>query len=717
MSVPRDAFERALAFGGPVIGLLCLDKALKLAAADRIDNIAPLPRTLLPLLATLLQYRPLAVSLAIPAIGIPLAFLLGRSAGRTGRLIGWLLATLLGCAAAALESAHQGVSGLFEASTWNPAIDEVRNFPALWWREVLVAALILAALSWHFASAERRPARLRSIAVGCLLLLGCVVVGVDCGFFILTDAQLTDADVAYAFSAPREAWLIVHGTVTPQALVPCVASVCVLAALYIARDYRRSPHQPPPAGRSVQLGVIVGSAAVLSFAAPAIPADPSLESYVGDPLVQLTLGPIWSSMKRRLFVGVTGSASARVPDLYAASVTAIETPQTRPLNVVIVMLESVRADATTVYSPNLPTTPFLAELAQESLVVDDMYAVIPRTSAAWIAILSGRYPGTREVVKDYSSRRPLAALNSSLPIVLRGRGYSSAFVTPTSITYENDSEIVQSLGFEKVVTVDDMPAPASGMVTPFGWEDRAALAPIGRWLDEPARHTGPFLLAVMTNVGHWPYSLPDGYGAHHYPSRTPEHESYLNCVRYIDDYLRELVGALRSRNLLENTVLVILGDHGEEFQEHGGIVHGFALYDEVLRIPMLIRLPQSDARRGHVTGLRQQIDVLPTIAEALGLTLTGQPLAGRSLLSTSGHEELFFGTHLERSYLALRDSSHLYLYDFGRDSTKVFDLKHDPGEHTDVHSSTSMSAISQAEIDLLAWHRRVTATFAEVGAP
>ena len=711
LTAPRSALMRALLFASALLGILFTDKALKLAAAGRIDNIAPLPRTLLPLLTMLLQYRPFALGLAILAMGLPLSTLLGRRAGRTGRVVGWLLALPLGVATTALHIAFGPGSGSIDAPGWPSAIDELHDVPALWWREVLTAVIVVTGLGLHFASADRKPARIRGAVVVTALFISCVIVGIDFGFFVLTDAQLNDADVAYAFSAPREAWLVAHDSITYLACAPLVASLCVLITVYALSRYRRPPQQSPLPGRGVHVGLILAGAAFLSIAAPALPADLSLESYVGSPLVQLTVGPIWSSIKRRFFATAAGSVSGRVPDLSAASVVAVETPRTRPLNVVIVMLESVRADATTVYNPNLPTTPFLAELAQESLVVDDMYAVIPRTSAAWVAILAGRYPGTREIVKDYASRAPVAPLDSSLPAILRARGYASAFVTPTSMTYENDSEVIGALGFQKLVIAADIPAPRSGSVTPFGWEDRAALEPIGRWLDERTQHGGPFLLAVMTNVGHYPYGLPSDYPTRHYPSRTPEHDSYLNCVHYIDDYLRELVGLLRSRDLLENTLLIVLGDHGEEFQEHGGIVHGFALYDEVLHIPMLMRLPQADARRGNIKGLRQQIDVLPTIVESLGLELQGQPVPGRSLLSSPGHEALFFGTHLERSFLALREGPYKYLYDLSRDSIKVFDLEQDPGEHSDVHSNISMGAISQAEIDLLAWHRRVTQTY------
>ena len=710
--MPRSPFGRALLFSAPLIGILFGDKALKLAAAARFDNIAPLPEATLPLVALLMEYWPLVACLVIPAIGLPLSALLGRWAGGTGKFVAWLLVVPLGAATTAgLEFALRGGSKPFDRPAWRSAIDQLHDIPALWWREGLVAAVAVAVLRLHFASADRAPARVRSIAVGSVLFIACVIIGIDFGFFVLTDAQLTDADVAYAFSAPREAWLVAHGAITLNAFAPLIVSIGVLISLYALPGRPRPPEESVPSGRRVHVGWFLAGSACLAFLLPGLPADLSLESYVGTPLLQLTVGPVWGSIKRRFFAG-TGSASARVPDLSQASIVGVETLRARPLNVVVVMLESVRADATTVYSPSLPTTPFLAELAQESLVVDDMYAVIPRTSAAWVAILSGRYPGTREVVRDYASQLPVPALKSSLPALLRAGGYASAFITPTSISYENDSDVVRALGFQKVVTVDDIPAPASGMVTPFGWEDRAALQPIGRWLDERTQHRGPFLLAVMTNVGHYPYGLPQAYPIRHYPSRTPEHASYLNCVHYIDGYLRELVDLLRVRNLLENTLLIVLGDHGEEFQEHGGIVHGFALYDEVLHIPMLMRFPQVDARRGHITGLRQQIDILPTVAEALGISLQGLPIAGRSLLSTSGHEALFFNTHLERSFLALRAGSYKYLYDLSRDSTKVFDLKRDPGEHTDLHADVSIGEISQAETDLLAWHRRVTQTYA-----
>jgi len=158
-------------------------------------------------------------------------------------------------------------------------------------------------------------------------------------------------------------------------------------------------------------------------------------------------------------------------------------------------------------------------------------------------------------------------------------------------------------------------------------------------------------------------------------------------------------------------VVVFLGDHGEEFYEHGTFMRGQLLYDESLHIPMLIRLPQAAKRTGHIAGLRQQIDVLPTLADALGFELLDNVLPGRSLLSSPGHPTLFFAAHMPTSYLAMRTTSRKYIYNFARDETSVFDLERDPGEQTDVSADIPAAELDQAGADLRAWQTRVRHAF------
>ena len=299
-----------------------------------------------------------------------------------------------------------------------------------------------------------------------------------------------------------------------------------------------------------------------------------------------------------------------------------------------------------------------------------------------------------------------------MPRLLRARGYASAFFLPTTLDFGADVAVVRTLGFDEVVTKESIPEPASGLVTPFGWEDRALLPPIGRWLDQRASDKRPFLLAVMTNVGHAPFGLPSDYHMQPFPSLNRKHERYLNCMHYVDGYVRDLVQELRARGLLDKTVLIVLGDHGEEFGEHGSFLRAAGLHEELLQIPMIIRLPAVARRIGHIGGLRQQMDVLPTVADALGLELRGGALPGSSLLSDPrGHEALFFAQYWDRTALALRIGNLKYIYSFGRSPPETFDLDSDPMERRNIAAQPPSRDELQARTDMLAWRDRAAQTF------
>ena len=87
------------------------------------------------------------------------------------------------------------------------------------------------------------------------------------------------------------------------------------------------------------------------------------------------------------------------------------------------------------------------------------------------------------------------------------------------------------------------------------------------------------------------------------------------------------------------------------------------------------------------------------------------------MLSTRGHQTLFFSTYLDRTYLAMRDGNYKYVYDADNDQTEVYDLSRDPGEHHSIQGSTPSAAIDQAQSDLLSWRRRVRQTYLGAQAP
>ena len=105
---------------------------------------------------------------------------------------------------------------------------------------------------------------------------------------------------------------------------------------------------------------------------------------------------------------------------------------------------------------------------------------------------------------------------------------------------------------------------------------------------------------------------------------------YLNSVAWTDQVVGNLADALQSAGLAENTLLVIMGDHGEAFQEHGQSVHNFSVYNEEVRIPLMFVNPQVIPRRIDVTALARQIDIAPSILDLAGIAAPPNRPASRA---------------------------------------------------------------------------------------
>ncbi len=714
LPVASQAFRRALSISLLLFVMLVADKVLKLPTglpAGLFEGTPVSNAWDFVVARTQFAYLPklLVCSLLVGA----LVYMITRWRHRVPLAI--VAAVPLVYAGSVAAGAISGDTNPWASELLGQSFLELEQLLALYWQDLGVALVVLALLSWLLAVEARNHSKLARAATILVIAVPLVLTGLDISYFVATRTQLTSSELFYAVASPFDAV-----TATKDAfswnnwagvfLALAVLGVCLFIAL------RR---QAPASTQSrAPLGFVAWPTVALLFAAPVVPLNLRLEQFADSPVARFSSDALIEPVIQLVTLQGNARGSERVPVLDSAAVKATSTSNAAPLNVVIIMLESARADATTIYSPDLDTTPFLAELARESLVVDNMYAVVPRTSAAWIATLTGRYPAPVTVIKRWSEGRNAHVLNSSLARLLRPLGYTSAYFMPTELNFENENGIVQALGFDKVVSAETLHADPAERLNSYGWEDRVLLKPIDQWLAARQADAKPFLLTIMTNVGHYPYTLPKGAPQREFLKRGPDENLYLSSMSYIDTYLRDVVGSLREHGFLENTVLVVLGDHGEAFREHGGYSHTLVIYDEALHVPMLMRLPAEFGRRGRVGGLRQQIDVVPTITEALGLKLSGGSLAGRSFLSDpAGHQTLFFSTHLDGTYLAMRDGNMKYVYNFGRRPLKVFDLLHDRGEHENLHDTVSMHARLQAQADMLAWRARVSESYQEGLSP
>ena len=386
--------------------------------------------------------------------------------------------------------------------------------------------------------------------------------------------------------------------------------------------------------------------------------------------------------------------------------TLVPTAATRLHNVVFIVLESTRARSVTAYTPALDTTPFLGRLAEQGVRVEHAYAVVPHTSKALVPIECGVHPKITTAIQEAN---PGGMPSTCLAEALTAQGYATAFIQPAQEEFEGRRGLVANFGFRAFIGKESLPSAAFEESSYFGYEDESMLLPALQWVD---RQTGPFFLTLLTLTAHHDYRLPTRLPKRNYAPTEPLNR-YLNALAYTDRFLERLFRGLEERSLMANTLFVIVGDHGEAFGEHGRFEHDNVLYQEGIGVPLLLVGAGLEEMRGRVVhGLRETSDIVPTVLEILGFRIFGGDLQGRSLLSTPGHDRLFFSCWYTRQCLALREGSTKTIYHYERLPPEVFDLAADPLERRSLAADSAHREALGRDIERLkAWKRQNNARY------
>jgi arylsulfatase A-like enzyme len=383
----------------------------------------------------------------------------------------------------------------------------------------------------------------------------------------------------------------------------------------------------------------------------------------------------------------------------------VRTQQTNRRNVVIVILESTRAKSATPYNKALETTPFLAELAHESLIFERAYAVVPHTSKALVASLCG-VPPPLDTVRTESKPGIIPA--RCLPHLLKEHGYRTVFFQSATEDFERRPQLVENMGYEDFFATQDMSKEGFEETNYFAYEDNIMLNPSRQWLQENASE--PFLATYLTATGHHQYVVPSRYGMKRFV-QDEELNRYLNTMRYQDFFLMNLFAQYMDLGLYDDTTFIIFGDHGEGFDEHGVKQHDNTIYDEGLHIPLIIHQPGRWENGEWVEPAVDELDILPTVADLLGYTTEGGTYPGTSALSPPEHRTLRASCYHERTCLASTTDDEKYIYHYGNKAEEYFDLARDPQERHNIIEHQSEERIEALRDDLLRWEARVQASY------
>lgn len=508
-----------------------------------------------------------------------------------------------------------------------------------------------------------------------------------------------------------------------------------------------------------------------------LPAAGSAKSLFGSVLVALVSGGV-------------GWTVARIPRIAAAAVfvlgivanvewtdasgrpvaTAVKRPTADAPNLVVILIDTLRADHLGVYGYDRPTSPRIDAIARNSVVFNRAVAQAAWTKPSVASLFTGRFVHNHGVIR---SRDTLGTDMPTIATLVSGAGYRTAgFSSNPWITPEfrfdrgfDEFESGRAMGpqltnlyrtirrVERLLKRFGLRPPIASSV--FGWagrsnsgnaeRDEQLVASVVEWL-AGAGDRNPFFIYVHLIGPHDPYDPPQRFADAFARSREPAPhlppprvqtiferaeampdaardrmvDQYDGAIAHADYLVGRIDDQLHRLGLVDDTILVIVSDHGEEFYEHGNWRHGNQLYDEVVRVPMLVRLPggQATVRRDPA----MLVDLLPTVVDLLGVPVAAEGLGaidGRPLFpapaafdQSTFSEHWWFqgGTYVSQAaarngfkLTSTRDEAG------GRQREELYDLRRDPGERND------MSGSAEARDEEIVGLRTVLADLADDG--
>jgi arylsulfatase A-like enzyme len=339
-------------------------------------------------------------------------------------------------------------------------------------------------------------------------------------------------------------------------------------------------------------------------------------------------------------------------------------------NVLLIVLDTVRADRLSLYGYGRDTTPNLARLARRGVTFEQARSTAPWTLPSHASMMTGRWPHQNSA----RLHGPLDGAHPTLAQFLASHGYATAgLVANTTYCgaetgldrgfahYEDHDLSLQGIlwtsALGRRLIWDGLAAAGAGLGLELRADLRKDAARMSRDVLAWAGRQGerPFFIFVNYLDAHSPYVLPEGFDRHF--GIRPEtradastldqwftldkaklgprdlqlaSDAYDDCLAYLDEQLGRLFDALDGRGLLDNTLVIVTADHGEHFGEHQLYCHASSLYDAEIHVPLLAILPRGAHAGRSVAEPVSLRDLAATVADQLGLGGVS-PFPGRSL--------------------------------------------------------------------------------------
>jgi arylsulfatase A-like enzyme len=384
---------------------------------------------------------------------------------------------------------------------------------------------------------------------------------------------------------------------------------------------------------------------------------------------------------------------------------AIDRPKT---NVLVVLVDALRPDRLGIYGYTRPTSPNLDALAHEGWVFTNAIASAPWTKPSVASLFTSLYPRQHGISKASWGHRDEQGITRvqllsnrliTLAEVMANAGYRTG-------AFGFNNNVMPELGFAQGFETYEMQ---------IGGRPRAR--EINRHFMEWLSDSQDGFFAYLHHLDvHWPYRTPapfaglyagkqpdvdynstkfaewieTKYRKRHGPLKletgTVQHmsDAYDEGIQFVDTELGHLFRELKARGLYDNTLIIVTADHGEEFLEHGYLLHSHSLYDELLRVPLIIKFPCPGPNCAPRTIAEQieLIDLMPTILSAVGSNVP-RDVVGRDLTSVKAPKREFAFSEMG-DRIALRTNQFKFIYNLESLTEELYDLQTDPNEQKNL---------------------------------
>ncbi len=450
------------------------------------------------------------------------------------------------------------------------------------------------------------------------------------------------------------------------------------------------------------------------------------------PLAWWTVGDFYSPMLRNPVVAFADSLLNRNRPLIFSMATDVghddflpvgqrQDPPLPPVttergavkNVLLIVLESVAAQYLPVYGSPYAVTPELDQWRRHTRIFASIYANAPNTNKTMFSLLCSRYPTPSYLLE---TQEHADARISSLSAILSQRGYRTGMFYAADLRFGNAEGFLENRKFDAVndyrTMGDGKPTCPSAEPMPFldATDDQQLGEATLAWIRSTAEEGRPFFAIMWTGQTHYPYFNMEP--AQPFEGVGEMQNRYLNAIRESDAVIGKILRELQEMGMLDSTLVVLVGDHGQAFGQHGQYGHGSRIYEENVRVPLLMIQPRLFSGEMDQT-VGSMVDVAPTILHILGLDLPAD-WQGRSLLAGNRSQRTYFLAPWSGAWFGYREGSRKYIYLAEEDRCEVYDLASDAEEKNDLAPTLLPEELEQAKKRMAAWVQYQEAMFEQM---